>query len=167
MKLKQQKTMKKSIFILALSNFVAGMLGTSCKSDTEIEANADHPVVTQEAIELAKEEEMLDEMKAKNIAYHDSTEWNDYKKEAEAKLKANEKRINNLKLEIKKATKKYDAVYLKKVDRVEKKNAELHFKVDSYTINTDNDWEDFKKELNYELDELGKSIDKVTADKKR
>lgn len=163
---KQQKTMRKSIFMLTVANFVVGILGISCKLNTESEANSDEAELSPAAIEEAKEAEMIDDMQAKNIAFHDSTEWNQYKKEAEAKIKANEKRITFLKMEIQKTAKKIDAAYLENINQIEKKNAELNSKVDRYTINTEDDWENFKKEIDKELDKLEKSIKEVAADKK-
>lgn len=160
------KTMKKSIFIL-LINLTAGIMITSCKSDSSTKSDTDDIEPSPAAREQLKEDEMLEDMQAKHIAHNDSVEWEAYKKEAGTKIKANEKLINDLNLEIQKASKKVDKIYQESVNQISKKNTELKVKIDSYTVTTENDWEDFKNELNGELDELGKKIDKVIATKKK
>lgn len=150
--------MKKSIFILAISTFMAGMLGTSCKSNTEKEAEADAVEATHEA----KQDEMIDEQ----IAENDKAEWENFKNETEAKIKANEQLISDLKLEIKSSNKKYDDAYLKNIDLIEKRNADLRLKINGYE-NSESDWESFKTEFNHDMDELGKSINDLTVDNKK
>lgn len=148
---------KKSIFILAVSTFMVGMLGTSCKSNTEKEADA-----AVEATNEAKQDEMIDEKISKN----DQAEWENYKNETEAKIKANEQLISDLRLEIKNSNKKYDDAYLKNIDLIEKRNADLRIKINGYQ-NIESDWDSFKTEFNHDLDELGKSINDLNVDNKK
>ncbi|ESU28359.1 hypothetical protein FLJC2902T_17100 [Flavobacterium limnosediminis JC2902] len=162
--------MKKSIFIPVITIFTAGMIVINCKSDsadydTEVDEITREGI--QEAAKIAEEDSILEEMRNKKIIEDDKVAWAAYKAETDTKIKAYEKRISNLKSEIKKATKKDDDAYLKNVDRIEKKNAELNTKLNSYLISTESDWEDFKTELDYELEELGKSINNLKNDQNK
>ncbi|ESU26362.1 hypothetical protein FLJC2902T_28470 [Flavobacterium limnosediminis JC2902] len=158
--------MKKSIFILAISTFMVGMLGTSCKSDTAKEAEAEDVVeATHEAKQdeaIVEQDKALDEMSEQKVTDDVNAEWNAYKAETEAKIKANEKLISDLKLEIKKADKKYDEVYLKNIELIEKRNSELNSKINNLKVSSKEDWKEFKTEFNRDLDELGKSIGDLT-----
>ncbi|ESU25147.1 hypothetical protein FEDK69T_01140 [Flavobacterium enshiense DK69] len=159
--------MRKSIFVLAISNFVAGILGTSCKSDADSEMTTEEARIEQEATEHRKmemeEEELIDSINTINIAKNDSIEWNAYKKEVKTEIEINKKLIKNLKTQAKKS----DQALLENVNQIEKTNADILVKVDSYTISSENDWEDFKRELEKQLEELDKSIDKVASIKKK
>ncbi|UOK41361.1 MULTISPECIES: hypothetical protein [Flavobacterium] len=163
--------MKKSIFILTISNFLAGILGTSCKSDADTEITTEEAQIKREAIERMEmemeEEELIDSIKKINIAKNDSIAWNAFKKEVKNEIEVNKKLIDNLKSQIRKTTKKSDEALLENVSQIEKTNVDLLVKVDSYTISSEDDWEDFKKELEYQLEELDKSIDKLIHTKKK
>lgn len=152
--------MKKSILFLAVSTLMAGMLGTGCKSNTEKEAEAEAEAI--EATHEAKQDEMIDEQ----ISDNDKAEWENFKNETEAKIKANEQLISDLKLEIKNSNKKYDDAYLKNIDLIEKRNADLRLKINGYE-NSESDWDSFKSEFNRDMDELGKSINDLTVDNKK
>lgn len=154
--------MKKSILTLAAASLMFGTVTTGCKSNTEKEADAIENVqdATEDLNEVSQDVK-LDEQLAAN-----DEEWKIFKSETETKIAANETIINNLKAEMNKPGSKYDAVYAKNIELLEKKNANLRSRIADYD-KTRSDWESFKREFNSDMDELGKSLKDLTVDNKK
>ena len=146
--------MKKSIFTLAFSMAIIGLAMTSCKSNEEKEADA------IENIQEANQD--LNEVKQEEQLAANDEEWNIFKKETETKISANEVIISNLRLEMEKPGNKFDAVYKKSIEDLEKKNSDLRSRIDNYD-KTRSDWEAFKREFNHDMEEIGKSIKDITV----
>lgn len=151
--------MKKAIFFLAIAGlFIGGSTFTSCQSPAEKaeEAQAD----VQEARENLAEaqQEAGEEMQQADAA----AEWETFKADAEAKIDANQVRIDELRAEIKKPGKTFDQLYKEKIDALQERNKALRKKIADRKPE-DPDWAAFKREFNHDMDELGKAFKDLTV----
>jgi predicted nucleic acid-binding Zn-ribbon protein len=140
---------------------MVGSVLTACKPSTKEEINA------QENLDDAKEEvkdAREDLVEAKRAAT--AEEWQAFKDETNVAITANETRIDELKVKIKKTGNSIDDLYEKEIDALEKKNEELKVRMNTYKNDTDADWESFKREFKYDMNELGKSLKDLTVNNK-
>jgi DNA repair ATPase RecN len=151
--------MKKSIFMLAL---LATALFTSCKSNTEKEADAVADV--QEATENL--DSVTDAVANDTATKANDAEWQTYKTEANATIDTNEKRIAELKNALQKPGKTFDAAYGKSIDALEERNASLKTKISDYE-NNQTDWASFKREFDSDMTELGQALKDLTVNNKK
>lgn len=92
-------------------------------------------------------------------------EWQQFKSDAELKISANEKSINEFKVEIKTASKKFKVKYEKEVAALEQKNIELKKKISEYKYEGKDKWEEFKRVFNQDMDIVGKALKDLFAKK--
>lgn len=92
-------------------------------------------------------------------------EWTAFKTDAEQRIEANEKRIEELKVKLKKPGKLLDKMYEDRIANLRERNRELRAKIAGYET-TQTDWEKFKSEFNHDMNELGKAIDDIFTDNK-
>jgi hypothetical protein len=151
--------MKKSIFMLAI---IAGAMFTSCKSNTEKEADAVEDV--KDATEDLNA--VTAEVSNDSITKENDTEWQAYKTEANTTITANETRIVELKDAIKKPGKTFDAAYAKSIDALEERNTALKTKIADYE-NNQTDWASFKREFDSDMTELGQAFKDLTVNNKK
>lgn len=90
-------------------------------------------------------------------------EWAEFKREAEQKIDANEKRIAELREKRKKAGKVMDKVYEERIEALQERNRNLRLKITNYETNK-TDWDKFKEEFNHDMEELGKAIGDIFKD---
>ena len=155
--------MKKVIFMLAVSSmFIASTFLTSCQSETQKSDAAQTKV--QDAKEDLKEAQTDAAVAAQKAA--NAEEWKAFKTESEAKIKANEVRIAELKDKMKTSGKTMDTVYSKNVDLLEQRNKDLKNRMDAYEKGQ-SDWESFKREFNHDMDELGQALKDLTVNNKK
>ncbi|HWY37823.1 MAG TPA: peptidase M23 [Bacteroidia bacterium] len=139
--------MKKTI--LALS-FVTGFVITSCNTPVEkIEKAEDH--ITEAKTELKKAETDY------------ITDMQNFRKESDEKIAANEKSIRQFNERISKEKKEAKAEYKKKIAELEKKNSDMKKKMDDYKAEGKESWEKFKAEFNHDMEELGKAFKDLTV----
>ena len=142
--------MKKSIFMLAV---LAGTLFTSCKNNSEKEADA------VENVNEAKED--LNEVKADvnkdAMTKANDAEWQTYKAEANKTISENETRIIELQTAMKKPGKTFDANYKKSIESLVDKNTALKTRINDYE-NNQTDWDTFKREFDSDMAGLGQSF---------
>lgn len=93
-------------------------------------------------------------------------EWRLFKTESEAKIKANEVRIAELNVKMKKPGELFDEAYSKKIANLELQNKEMRTRLTAYEASQTN-WEIFKREFNHDMDELGKALKDITVDNTR
>jgi hypothetical protein len=147
------KTIITRYSILALFTVV---FATACTTSPEKET---------EALKDAKEN-VVDAKADLDQAKKDSAdEYNKYKTVTLYTLTDNENKIKALKEERKSESATARAKYLKQLDELEKKNAELKLKMNQYQDGPKDKWEVFKKGFNHEVDELGKSISALATKK--
>jgi hypothetical protein len=169
--------MKKSIFsLIAATLFMTTTsLLTSCTSpETKVENAQTKVDNAQEKVADAKdkvadakdnltEAQKMAKMEAEKVA--NAANWKIYKIEAEAKIKANDVRVAELKTMMKKAGKSTSAMYKENVAILEKKNAAMKARISDYDKSQSN-WESFKTEFNHDMDELGTALKDFTVNNK-
>lgn len=142
--------MKKTIFILAVTTFIAGAIFTGCQSSEKKVENA------QDAV--AKANENLDEANQKYLADIEA-----YRKVITDKIDANNKSIAEFKLRINKEKKEAREDYKKRINELEQKNNDIKKKLDDYKAQGKENWENFKTEFNHDMDELGQAFQDLTV----
>ncbi|SHG21772.1 hypothetical protein SAMN05444372_103224 [Flavobacterium micromati] len=153
--------MKKSFLKFASVALLATTFITSCQDSTKKEAEA------RENVDEAKTD--LDEAKTELANARKTAteqEWQSFKESTNATVEQNEKRIIDLKMQMKRTGKSMDEQYAKKINDLEQKNREIKEKVNTYKNEASDDWETFKKEYNRDMDDLGRSLKNFTVDNK-
>ena len=151
--------MKKSIIMLAL---VAGTVFTSCKNNSEKEADAVENVQEANAdLNKVKDDVNKDVMTKANDA-----EWQEYKAEANKTIAENETRIAELQTAMKKPGKTFDDNYKKSIESLVQKNASLKTRISDYE-NNQTDWDTFKREVDSDMEGLGKAFKDLTVNNKK
>jgi len=92
-------------------------------------------------------------------------EWQQFKSDAEMKISANEKKIDEFKKEMKSTSDKFKAKYENQVLTLEQKNIELKKKLNEYKYEGKDKWEEFKREFNNDMDSIGNAITDVFTKK--
>jgi len=90
------------------------------------------------------------------------SEWQAYKKEQEEKIRINDERIAALRANAD-TTKTLAAVDNTRIENLQKRNAELRTKITTYKYN-ESKWDQFKREFNHDMAELGKAIKDLGKD---
>lgn len=142
--------MKKLLFAATLNFALAAFVFTSCDSKRENVEEA------QEEVNEAKEDlhEAQQELNA---------EYPQYRQAMEDRINANQKRIDDLRAKINTGGKPLDEARAKRIQELEEKNAQLRSRLYGYEQER-SDWEEFKREFNRDMDELGKSFDDLGND---
>lgn len=154
--------MKKSVFILAVATLLSGNLLTSCKSNAEKEGDALENVQdANQELEEAQTETVTDAATTKA----NQAEWDAFKADVNANIARNEARIAGLKSDLKKQGKAIDASYEKSVAELEEKNEAMKAKLKEYET-TQSDWNEFKREFNSDMSDLGESLKNLTVNNK-
>lgn len=153
--------MKKLPFKIVVIAFLATLFVTSCQDSTKKEAEA------REDLEKAKTD--LNEAKteyanARKAATEE--EWQSFKESTNATIDKNEKRIIELRSQMKKNGQSMDEQYAKRIDELEVRNREIKEKVNAYKNSASDDWKTFKEEYNSDMDDLGRSLNNFTVDDK-
>jgi len=149
--------MKKIIYTLVIvAALSSGTIFTSCrlKSSTPAEEAA------QAKVDSAKQE--LKE--AQIVATVE--EWKAFKIESAEKIRINELSIADFKVRMSTSKSQFDALYVEKIDKLEKQNKNLKDKIENYETRKSN-WASFKSEFNHDMDELGQALRDLTVDNKK
>lgn len=141
--------MKTPILTLALTALTTATILSSCTSA------ADQVKIEQENV-ITANEKLTD---AENEYYAEIAE---YKKANLEKIAANEKSIAEFKARI--ASDKKDAKddYNERIAELDKQNSDLKKKMDEYEESGKENWAEFKKEFNHDMEELGKAFNDFT-----
>lgn len=125
------------------------------------------PKQKAENLENAKEN-LINAQDDLDKAVLDSTnEYDRYKIESEAKLKANDLKIAELKVKMKADKLEIRTKYEKQLNELEMKNAKLKTNIEDYKETNKNKWEIFKSNLNKEIEDIGKAITKMTEENQK
>jgi hypothetical protein len=141
--------MKNKYFILAVIMLIVGAGVTGCDKNREN---------TQKDVEQANKE-MMDEQ-----AQFDK-DWQQFRNDAELKINANEKKIDDLKLAMRTTSAKFKTKYENQVLTLEQKNIELRKKLNNYKYEGKDNWEIFKVEFNQEVDTVITAINDIFSKK--
>lgn len=123
------------------------------------------PAEKAENVENAQEELVVAENELQKAVTDSTNEYTRYRIESEAKLKANDLKIVELKAKLKAEKLEIRTKYEKDLLELELKNSKLKTSIADYKETDENKWEKFKTNFNNELNELGKSITKMTEQK--
>jgi hypothetical protein len=93
-------------------------------------------------------------------------EWQQFKNDAELKIEANQKKIDDFKVAMKTTTKKFKAKYENEVLTLEQNNIELKKKLNDYKYEGKDNWENFKQEFSNDIDSIGNAITGLFTEKK-
>jgi outer membrane murein-binding lipoprotein Lpp len=153
--------MKKTLFTLAITTFMAGTVLTGCQNTSKKEEAAqDNVEDARENLDDAKEE-LTEARKAAT-----EEEWNAFKASTNATITENEMRIAEMKASMRKTGKSIDEEYAQKIDALEQKNNDIKATIKTYKNDSSSDWESFKQEYNRDMDELGEAFKNLTVDNK-
>ena len=95
-----------------------------------------------------------------------ATEIENFKKESNDKISAQEKAIANLKAQIKTAKKDVKTTYEKNLAVLEQKTVRMKKAINEYKVDGKDKWQEFKNEFSHDMDELSKSLKDFTIDNK-
>jgi hypothetical protein len=142
--------MKKSIIKISGSLFIAAIIVSSCNSPAKKVEKA------QDNLNEAKEEYTQ--------AYKDSVaDYQSFRTTSEERIASNEKVIAAFKAKIASDNRKLKFNDQKMIDEFEQKNIDMRKKMEAYKESTKDQWIEFKKEFNHDMDELGKALHDLTV----
>jgi outer membrane murein-binding lipoprotein Lpp len=145
--------MKNSILLLAFTGAAMLSTFTSCgtsSSDKLDDAKEDVQDAEKDLAESRKE------LREANDAYQ--KEVGIYRLDIAKKIVVNNENIEKLKKMIETEPKDSRVKLEIRVVELEQKNKDLKVKMDNYEANQRDTWEDFKKEFNHDMDELGTAL---------
>ncbi|MFZ1290568.1 MAG: hypothetical protein WAR79_10785 [Melioribacteraceae bacterium] len=145
--------MKNNLINFAIIVLFVGFQFVGCNMDRE------------EKVDDAKAnvEKANQELEAARIEYE--KEWQIFKNNIDAKITANEKSIIELKSEILTANEKFKLKYEKEIVELEQKNIELKKKISEYKYDGKDKWEEFKLEVNRDVDIVEKALKDIFTKK--
>jgi len=152
--------MKNSVLAMGILLLSITML-FSCQSTAKKVENAENTV--QEAKKDLKDSKAnLHQVKNDTVSTYEQ-----FKKEAELQIIAQEKNIADLKIKIAKEKTGVKQDYEKKLVALENKNNELKKKLTDFKDDGKENWISFKNEFNHDMDELGKAFKGLTINNKQ
>jgi len=122
--------------------FITGIVFTGC-SDNRDDAKDNVKQANQEMIDAQVQYEK---------------EWQQFKSDAELKINVNQKTIDDFKVAMKSTSTKFKATYENTVLTLEQKNIELKKKINDYQYEGKENWEEFKKGFNTDLEIVEKAL---------
>lgn len=151
---KKTNTMKRIAYLFSTIMLTGSVSLLSCNNNTDSTTDNDDK---KDTVVIEDKDNTVNERVAT------AEEWAEFKREAEQKIDANEKRIAELREKRKKAGKVMDKVYEERIEALQERNRNLRLKITNYETNK-TDWDKFKEEFNRDMDELGKAIGDIFKD---
>jgi len=154
--------MKKTILTMAAIAFIAVTASMSYGQNIDKKSEK-----ARENI-LEGKKDVIDAKQDLKAAQKDSVaDYQNFKKESEAKILNNEKSLADLKVKVSKADLKDKAEYEKKLAVLEQKNVNLKKRLVDYKLNGETKWSSFKTGFNNDMDELEKELKNFTVENKK
>lgn len=150
--------MKKSIYLIPAALFAVGSLFISCSSQDKKVENAEQEVEDAKADVKDAKQDLNEAQQGSSIS-----EFQKFKNESNQEILDNERRIAELKIEIKNENREAREKDEKKIDALEKKNHQLKEKLEAYTDDGKSDWREFKTEFKHDLDGIGNAFKDITV----
>lgn len=141
--------MKNKYFILAVILLIAGIFFTGC-DNTRDGAKDDVEQANQDMIDAQNQFDK---------------EWQQFKSDAEKRINENEQKIADFKAAMKTTTAKFKAKYENEVLTLEQNNIQLRKKLNEYKYEGKNNWEEFKRDFNREVDMVVDSLNDIFSRK--
>lgn len=85
-----------------------------------------------------------------------------FKKESNVRIEKNNKQITDFNKRIEKAKKEAKTDYQEKIKALEAKNTDLKKRLDDFKADGNENWENFKKEFNHDMENLGIALKNLT-----
>jgi hypothetical protein len=149
--------MKRILFTLAVTTFIASSIFTGCNSPTQKTENAEENVQETKVPVLNNESDLY-------LTQKDSlSTFQQFKANYEKQINANEKRVAEIKMSFADANKETKAIYNKKLAGLEKRNSDLKTKLAEYKDDGAGNWQIFKIEFKSDMDDLGKAFSDFTV----
>jgi outer membrane murein-binding lipoprotein Lpp len=149
--------MKKSIFMLAITTVIAGTMLTGCQSSSAKVEDAQEKVQNaQEQVASAQEE--------LNQAIKDSIQQ--FKKESEARIIANEKSIADFRARIAREGKESRVRYEQRLAELEQQNRDMKMRLENFNEEQKDKWESFRVKFNEDMEKQGKAFRDFWSGKK-
>lgn len=141
---------------------MAGTMLAGCQSSIQKQEDA------QAKVQEARQELNAAQKDASAAAQVVATaeEWEAFRNESELKIQANEVRINELTVKMKRPGEIFDAIYEKKITSLEQQNREMRTRLLAYEKSQSN-WESFKREFNHDMDAIGQALTDLTVNNKK
>ena len=147
--------MKKSMLNFGLAALFLTGIFAACDNKHEADSAREQSNEANKNAEEAKQD--VDHAKTRE-------DMASYKAEKLEKIADNERKIAELREKQKTSGKTMDKVYQERIENLEKRNAELREKLNNYQDADNAKWEEFKREFNHDMDELGKSMGDMGKD---
>ena len=141
--------MRNKYFILAIFLLIAGSVFTGCENNQD---------TAKEEVEKANQD-MID------AQTQFEKEWQQFKSDAELKIDANQKQIDDFKAAMKTTSAKFKAKYENQVLTLEQNNIELKKKLNDYKYSGKDNWEEFKRDFNREVDTIVVALNEIFKNK--
>jgi len=150
--------MKKTMIGIAAAMFVAGSIFSSCSSPEQKEEHAEKKVEDAKADVKDAKQDLAEAQQGSNIS-----EYQKFKNDANEEINNNDRKIAELRVELK--NEKADARVKdeKKIDELQRRNHELKDRLEAYHDDGKSNWQQFKTEFKHDLDELGQSFKDFTV----
>jgi hypothetical protein len=145
--------MKKTIFTMAAIAFFAVTASTSFGQNIDKKTDKTKEVATKQDLKVAQKDSVAD--------------YQNFKKESEAKILNNEKSLADSKLKVSKSNLNYKADYEKRLTTLNQKNVDLKKRLADYKQNGETKWSSFKTGYNNDMVELEKELKSFTVENKK
>lgn len=137
--------MKNYYFILAVILLSAGIFFAGCENNRD---NA------RDEVEDANQD-MID------AQYQFDKEWQEFKRDAEVRIDENEKKIAEFKESMKSTSANFKSKYENEVLTLEQNNIQLRKKLNDYKYEGRDNWNEFKRDFNHEIDTVVDSLNDI------
>jgi chromosome segregation ATPase len=153
--------MKKKILTLAAAMFVAGTILSACNSSSDKVENAEQKVQDAKADVKDAKQDLASAQQTQQAAAE--SDFQKFKRESNEQMNANDKRIAELKVDIRNEKREAREKDEKKIAALEKKNHGLREKLEAYHDDGKSDWREFKTEFNHDLAGIGHAFKDITV----
>jgi hypothetical protein len=131
---------------------------TGCSSDSKKVENAELKVQDAKADVKEAKQDLAETQQAAPIS-----DFQKFKNESNEEINENDRKIAQLRIDIKNEKAEASAKDAKKIDALEKKNHDLKVKLDAYNDDGKSDWKEFKKEFKHDMDGIGHAFKDITV----
>lgn len=154
--------MKKTIFGMAAIVFVALTVSTSYGQNIDKKSDKARENILEGKKDVNNANQDL------KVAQKDSVaDYQNFKKESEARILTNEKTLTDLKVKVSKAELKDKTVFEENLATLNQKQVNLKKRFVDYKLNGETKWSTFKNSFINDLDELEKELKNFTVENKK
>jgi hypothetical protein len=160
----------KTTKILTVATCVALLALTGCNND----ANHNNENVTEHGVTIENEntnEETKVATDTSGTRISSDTDWEKQREEfrtsSEARIEQNDMRLTEMEKKSENSNAKLKKQYQERVSALKERNAKMREKLKSDNETNKDKWNEFKREFNHDMDELGKALEEFTKDNKK